>query len=263
MDIRHTNFGWLHSPPLPPACCHCLIVRTESGVALVDTGIGLHDIADPETRIGRENIDAAGFLFLPAVTAVRQLEVLGIAPGDVTDIVLTHCDHDHVGGLSDFPDARVHLAAEEKRNLDSGNPRFSAAQFDHGPNWVVHESDDSEVLGLPSRRVTSALDCDIRLVPLFGHTHGHCGVAIRAADGWLLHVGDAYYLRGELEDENHPIGELATLRAENNELRLESLNRLRQLAARDDVRLTMCGYHDVTELPADVPTLDDVRGSAA
>jgi hypothetical protein len=29
------------------------------------------------------------------------------------------------------------------------------------------------------------------LVPLFGHTRGHCGVAIRNGSGWLFHVGDA------------------------------------------------------------------------
>jgi glyoxylase-like metal-dependent hydrolase (beta-lactamase superfamily II) len=29
------------------------------------------------------------------------------------------------------------------------------------------------------------------LVPLFGHTRGHCGVAVRTASGWLFHVGDA------------------------------------------------------------------------
>jgi hypothetical protein len=29
------------------------------------------------------------------------------------------------------------------------------------------------------------------LVPLFGHTRGHCGVAIQMGSGWLFHVGDA------------------------------------------------------------------------
>jgi hypothetical protein len=29
------------------------------------------------------------------------------------------------------------------------------------------------------------------LVPLFGHTRGLCGVAIRTGPGWLFHVSDA------------------------------------------------------------------------
>lgn len=258
MQLQHANFGWLHSPPLPPASCHCLIVRSGGGVLLVDTGIGLHDIANPVERIGQEAIDAAGFQFLPAVTAVRQLEALGIRPTDVTDIVLTHCDHDHVGGLADFPDAKVHLSAEEKRSLDSGNPRYSQAQFAHGPNWVTYQDNDSETLGLPSRQIHSALDADIRLVPLFGHTHGHCGVAIGVDGAWTLHTGDAYYLRDELTNPDHPISELATLRADDNDRRLESLQTLRQLTGRSDIDLTWFGYHDITELPADVPALEDV-----
>jgi len=32
----------------------------------------------------------------------------------VTDIVLTHLDFDHAGGLDDFPRARVHLLAIER-----------------------------------------------------------------------------------------------------------------------------------------------------
>lgn len=258
LQIKHMNFGWLHSPPFPPASCHCLMVRSDSGVVLIDTGIGLHDIADPLTRIGRDVIDAAGFKFLPAVTAVRQLEALGIAPTQVTDIVMTHCDPDHAGGLADFPSARVHLAAEEKQNLDSGNPRYSRAQFSHGPNWVTYEADDCETLGLPSRRVQTSCAADIRLVPLFGHTNGHCGVAVRDGNRWILHVGDAYYLRDELTNETHPVGELARLRADHNENRLRSLNLLQQLAVRDRASVTYFGYHDLSELPSDIPILDSV-----
>lgn len=250
------NFGWLHKPPLPPAPCHCLLVMTPRAVVLIDTGIGLRDIAAPEHRIGKAAIDAAGFKFLPAVTAIRQLESRGIAATAVTDIVLTHCDSDHVGGLSDFPDARVHLALEEKRNLDSCNPRYTPNQFSHGPNWRTYPENDSEVLDLPSRRVVNSAGVDIQLVPLFGHTNGHCGVALRHNGGWLLHVGDAYYLRDELENESHPISELAKLRADNNDQRLESLGRLHRLVRRNDVELAWFGSHDLTELPDSIPRLE-------
>lgn len=250
------NFGWLHSPPLPPACCHCLMVRSESGVVLVDTGIGMHDIADPGTRIGFDAIEAAGFRFLPDVTAIRQLALMNFSPKDVTDIVLTHCDPDHAGGLSDFPHARVHISAEEKRNLESGNPRYSLSQFSHAPNWVTYETDDSDLFGSPSRRLRLASDVEIRLVPLFGHTNGHCGVAIFEKGEWLLHVGDAYYLRDELTTDKHPIDELARMRADDNARRLESLNELRRLTARGVFALTHFGYHDSHELPNDIPRLE-------
>ena len=95
-------------------------------------------------------------------------------------------------------------------------------------------------------------------MPLFGHTSGHCGVAITDNDTWTLHVGDAYYLRDELTNTNHPINELASFRADNNEKRLKSLALLRQLTRRDDINLSYFGYHDITELPDDIPTLKEV-----
>ena len=41
------------------------------------------------------------------------------------------------------------------------------------------------------------------LVPLPGHTRGHCGVALRLPHGWLLHCGDAYIYHGNVDLE-HP-----------------------------------------------------------
>ncbi len=256
--IEHLNLGWLHKPPLPPASCHCLLVLSGDEAVLIDAGIGMHDVRDPQRRIGSDAIDAAGFKFLPDVTAIRQLESRGIAASSVTDIVLTHCDSDHVGGLSDFPNALVHLASEEKENLDAGNSRYTRHQFSHGPNWKTYSENDSDMLGLPSRRISTSADADIRLVPLFGHTNGHCGVAIYDNGSWVLHVGDAYYLRDELKNENHPISELARLRADNNQHRKDSLDQLRQIIGRDDVDLTYFGYHDITELPDGIPLLGDV-----
>jgi glyoxylase-like metal-dependent hydrolase (beta-lactamase superfamily II) len=251
-QIHHMNFGWLHAPPFPPASCHGLVVQTDLSLILVDTGIGMHDIANPEERIGIEAIQAAGFQFLPQFTAIRQLESLGFSADDVTDIVLTHCDPDHVGGLADFPKARVHVSAEEKQNFLAGNPRYNIAQFSHGPRWIEHAVDDSETLGLPSRSVITTSDLEIRLVPLFGHTLGHCGVAVIREDEVLLHVGDAYYLRDELVYPEHPVGQLATLRADDNRQRLASLNTLRGLASAGHPNLSYFGYHDGTELPPNI-----------
>ena len=100
---------------------------------------------------------------------------------------------------------------------------------------------DSSIVKVPG-------DAEIRFVQLNGHTVGHCGVAIRLESGWLLHVGDAYYLRGELEVDVHPITPLAEFRADDNEKRVESLNHLKRLHAEHSDEITMIGYHDATEL---------------
>lgn len=131
--VRHLNCGWLHAPPNPRASCHCLLLETPAELGLVDTGIGLLDVRGPVGRVGPEAIAAAGFQFREGDTAARQVERLGFRTADVHDILLTHADPDHVGGLADFPRARVHLAAEELDALQSGNPRYRPVQFAHGP----------------------------------------------------------------------------------------------------------------------------------
>jgi glyoxylase-like metal-dependent hydrolase (beta-lactamase superfamily II) len=87
------------------------------------------------------------------------------------------------------------------------------------------------------------------LVPLFGHTLGHCGVAVRAGDRWILHVGDAYYLRAELSTDDHPVSALASLRADDDAMRRESLTVLRRLTKDHSGEVELFGYHDFTEFP--------------
>ena len=41
------------------------------------------------------------------------------------------------------------------------------------------------------------------MVPLIGHTYGHCGVAVNRGDRWLFQTGDAYFYHREM-DTDHP-----------------------------------------------------------
>ncbi|TWT47688.1 MBL fold metallo-hydrolase [Botrimarina hoheduenensis] len=250
--ITHQSFGWLHAPPFPPACCHGLIVKQGERCVLIDTGIGLADVRSPLERIGREQLEAAGFQLEESLTATSLLASSGIPSEAVSDIVLTHADPDHAGGLSDFPAAKVHIAAEELRALQAGCPRYCPAQFQHRPLWAAYSTNDEDWFGLPSRKLKTSIARDIRLIPLFGHTLGHCGVAISQRDSWLLHVGDAYYLRAELESSEHPVTELARLRAENDSLRVDALAALRTIHQRYGSEIELMGYHDSTELPSSV-----------
>jgi glyoxylase-like metal-dependent hydrolase (beta-lactamase superfamily II) len=249
MNAHHLNCGLLHAPPNPPASCHCLLLEQDGHLALIDTGIGLMDIAHPLERIGQPAIDAAGFQFHDRLTAARQVERLGFRVEDVTDIVLTHADSDHVGGLADFPNAAVHVSLEEHEHLRSGHWRYSTTQFAHGPRWVTHPRSSHTWFGTEARPLPPLAGAEAFLVPLFGHTLGHCGVAVRDGDRWLLHVGDAYYLRVELSTDDHPVSALATLRADDDEARRASLEVLRRLNRERSAEIAMFGYHDFTEFP--------------
>lgn len=250
MKIHHLNCGLLHAPPNPPASCHCLLLEQAGQLVLIDTGLGLQDIAQPMERIGPETIAAAGFQFHEHLTALRQIERLGFKPSDVTDIVLTHGDPDHAGGLADFPNAAVHVSAEEHSAIKTGGPRYSPLQFAHGPRWVVHSRFDEPWLGISVRPLQLLAGSDIFLVPLPGHTRGHCGVAVREEDRWLMHVGDAYYLKAELTTDDHPVSALASVRAQDDRMRRESLALLRRLAQDHGEQVQLIGYHDFSEFPS-------------
>ncbi|RUL87095.1 MBL fold metallo-hydrolase [Tautonia sociabilis] len=249
LTVYHLNCGVLHAPPNPAASCHCLLLEEGGVLSLVDSGIGLLDVARPLDRLGRELIDLAGFQFDERLTAARQVERLGFRPDDVADIVLSHADPDHTGGLADFPRATVHLSEEEHSRLGAGHPRYVSSHFEHGPVWKTHGPSSRSWFGLEARPVALQSGSEVLLVPLPGHTIGHCGVAVGREGRWTLHVGDAYYLRIELSTDEHPVSALAALRADDDALRRESLGHLRRLNRDHPGAVELLGYHDVTEFP--------------
>lgn len=246
--IHHINCGTLLVPGYPTVVCHCLLLEDDGDLALIDTGIGLLDVQNPVERLGQDLIDLAGFQFNEADTAVRRIENLGFQLDQVKHIVLTHCDPDHAGGLADFPNAQVHVGQEELSHALSGHWRYVARQFAHEPRWKPYDAKDRTWFGLEARTVALGFSSEVLLIPLFGHTLGHCGVAIQQDNRWLLHVGDAYYLRAELIEDNHPVSALAAQRADNDEWRRESQSQLRRLFRDQGDEIEMTGYHDINEI---------------
>ena len=192
--------GWLEDGRM---VCHVLLIESSGGLILVDTGIGTVDVENPKgikppglrgiirPRLEREE------------TAVAQVEALGFKADDVRQIVVTHLDFDHAGGLPDFPKAEVHVFADEHDAMVNPSfrerPRYSNHYFAHGPRFVRHEVDGDEWFGFESVRVIGGPDAEVALVPVRGHSRGHCAVAVDAG-GWMLHCGDAYFHADEMAD---------------------------------------------------------------
>lgn len=244
--------------------CHCLLLETDTGLVLVDSGLGRDDVRDANRTLGRGFVTLMRPRLDMAETAYEQVKALGFSPDDVQHIVPTHLDLDHAGGLRDFPKARVHVLQSEYAQVL--NPdwreamRFRAVHFEHRPDWVRYTAATDQWFGLDAIRLLPELGIELYLIPLRGHTRGHCGVAVRVSEDsetstgqWLLHCGDAYFHVNQIHDPaNVPVGILAfeklvqTIPAQ----RAESLRKLVQLARAHGQHIRLFSAHDASEFDA-------------
>lgn len=240
--------------------CHCLLVEMGDRLVLVDTGLGLHDVRFARPRLSASFLHLLRPRLRESDTAVRQLEQLGYRAQDVTDIVLTHLDCDHAGGLDDFPRARVHLLETECRAAQAqktllDRQRYRPQQWSSANRWHTYEPHGETWYGFDAVRRLDGLPPEILLVPLAGHTLGHAGVAIQTkGSSFYLHCGDAYFHRGEMD----PRGRRCTpglrfyqwLMEKDRRQRLANQERLRQLVRSHGDKVKVFCAHDIVELGA-------------
>lgn len=207
MKIHHLNCGTMHPWGAPCGLvCHVLLIETPRALVLVDSGLGLLDASQPARRFGpsRHFVRPA---FAPQEAAIVQVAQLGFDPRDVRHILLTHFDADHVGGLADFPWAAVHLTAAESFAMRHPQTlvergRYLPAAREHGPRLVEHTPARSESWrGFAAATPLSEVADGIVLVSLPGHTRGHAAYAVDAGERWILHAGDAFYHRGQIDGQ--------------------------------------------------------------
>lgn len=242
------------TPGLGASCLalRCLLAETVDGLVLVDTGVGLQDVAHPAPRLSPVFRFADRVQLDPTDTAVARVRALGHDPADVRHIVMTHLDFDHAGGLSDFPSAAIHVhaveaqAARERSGLIASQ-RYRPAQLP--PTMREHDARDGTMtwMGLDAIGRQHGLPPGILFVPLPGHTRGHCGVALDTGAGWVLHAGDAVFMHSELEhaDDCPPLSSTYQGVMEvDRTARRASADQLRGLARRRGAEVAILCTHD-------------------
>ena len=143
-----------------PTATNAVLVRQGDHVTLVDTGYGR--------------------------TIFEQMAALGIAPGDVDEVLLTHMHGDHIGGMlrdgaKAFPNATVSLAQRE---------------FDHWKGagneqaLKIFSAYDGALKMLSPVEIDSPMPQGITPVAAAGHTPGHTMFMVRDGYEQLLIWGD-------------------------------------------------------------------------
>jgi len=90
------------------------------------------------------------------------------------------------------------------------------------------------------------------MIPLAGHSRGHCGVAVQTEKGWLFHCGDAFFHRHQIADSHLKAPSLLTkiqkIGAYNNKKRQINLDRLKALHQNRPKDILIFCSHDHQEL---------------
>jgi len=236
--------------------CHCLLIETKNKLILVDTGLGLQDLANP---------DHLGYIFRKIIrpklslaeTAAEQVKKLGYSTNDVQHIILTHLDLDHAGGLPDFPNAEVHVSGSEYNAAMAigslrAKFRYHSAHWFHNPKWKRHRVEGEKWFGFEAIRTIDNEETEILLIPLIGHSDGHCGIAIKLSEKWILHCGDAYFFHGEMSlNKSHCTLGLSVyqrMMETDHKARINNQNRLRELKQYHGNSIQMFCSHDHSEL---------------
>lgn len=179
------------------------LMDTAAGWMLFDCGINTENIDDPVRR--KKYYEDAGWTPPPVVypqhDLLLQLEEIGVAPSDVSLVMISHVHADHTGNLRHFRHAKIGIQRREHEHAMRAGPEDAVHPVDYDfddMKWDLHDGDWSPVEG-------------IEVLDTRGHTPGHqsmivtlpnTGALVMPADaGDLLENFQRRILPGETVDD--------------------------------------------------------------
>lgn len=160
------------------------VVRSKNRCCVVDCGFS-KDVAEKRKR---------NFLRCP----VETLQQIGIAPGDVTDVIITHLHNDHAGNLDKFPNARFHV---QQREMQYVTGRFMRERLLSRPFELDHIL-EAVRLNFEGRLEQHASDVvledGLSLHLAGGHSDGLQFVRAWTRRGWVVVASDVLHFYDNL-----------------------------------------------------------------
>ena len=163
---------------------NCYLIRHERGLLLWDTGYpdALADQPNGNTnQMGTARRKSK---------LVDDLAKLGVKPGDIRFVAISHHHGDHTGNLDKFPSATFLMqAAEHAFAFENKNAPFPATQP------IIKLNGDHDVFG----------DGSVTIVSTPGHTAGHQSLLVNLPKtGFVLLSGDAVHFKDNWEHKRVP-----------------------------------------------------------
>ena len=175
-----------------------ILVRRGDRNVLVDTGF-MKDETGPNFS------DKFGIPWW--ISPVRMLAELGLAPDDITDIIVSHAHFDHMGSIDQFPKARLYL---QKQELLSWHEAM-ALPPQYGFLTAIIDPDDLRAAfdaSVEHRLTLVDGDRDDLLPGIHvrlgqGHTMGQQFVIVETSRGRIVLSGDCVYSSRQLTGHKH------------------------------------------------------------
>ena len=180
---------------------HAFVVETGGERYLVDTGMHVDHVRDPDLTFGGEEFAKVLTPQMgPGDTLPAALARAGLRPGDITAVINTHLHFDHAGNNFLFSGIPIFVQAEMREHAD-GNPAFPARYWDlPGLDYRLLDGDGELAPGLEVVVTTGHVPGHQSVVVSLGRSGGgSAGAAGSGEPSSVVICGDAVFSRENLE----------------------------------------------------------------